>query len=311
MKNVVVKYSLLCVISVIMFVICIFGLSSCSSKDYVNNSYTIDEDFESISIDTETADVVFIKSEDGRCRVECFEHKNMKHSASVSNGTLNIKGVDTRKWHQKIFGGKATSVTVYLPDAAYKSLVLNNDTGDVTIHKDFSFDSIDISASTGNISCFASASGEVNISLSTGNINIENITAGSLSLSCSTGDITVSNVNCLGDVNMSLSTGDLTVSSLNCKNFTADGSTGNKSLNSVIASEKLKVTSSTGDINFNSCDASEIYMESSTGDIKGSFLTEKIIFAETDTGKHDVPKCTTGERCDITTSTGDIKITIG
>ena len=306
----IVKYSLLCVISMIMFVICIFGLSSCSSNNFVNNCYTIDDEFESISLDTEIADVVFAKSEDGKCRVESFEHKNMKHSASVLNGTLNIKDVDTRKWYQKIFGGKATSVTVYLPDAAYKSLVLNNDTGNVTVHKDFSFDSIDISASTGNISCFASASGEVNISLSTGNMKIENIAAGSLNLSCSTGDITVSNVNCSGDVNMSFSTGDLTVSSLNCKNLTADGSTGNKNLNSVIVSEKLKVTTSTGDISFDSCDASEIYMEASTGDIKGSFLTEKIVFAESDTGKVDVPKFTTGGRCEITTSTGDIKITI-
>ena len=50
--------------------------------------------------------------------------------------------------------------------------------------------------------------------------------------------------------------------------------------------------------------------DTDTGDVKGSLLSEKIFIPTTDTGDVDVPKTVTGGRCEITTDTGDIKITV-
>ncbi len=46
------------------------------------------------------------------------------------------------------------------------------------------------------------------------------------------------------------------------------------------------------------------------GDVKGTLLSEKAFFAESDTGDIDVPKTNVGGRCEITTDTGDIQIQI-
>ena len=47
-----------------------------------------------------------------------------------------------------------------------------------------------------------------------------------------------------------------------------------------------------------------------TGNVKGSLLSEKVFIVSTDTGKKQVPNTITGGRCEITTDTGDIIISI-
>jgi hypothetical protein len=42
----------------------------------------------------------------------------------------------------------------------------------------------------------------------------------------------------------------------------------------------------------------------------GTLLSSKVFIIKTDTGDVDVPKSTVGGRCEITTSTGDVEISI-
>ena len=51
-------------------------------------------------------------------------------------------------------------------------------------------------------------------------------------------------------------------------------------------------------------------MITDTGDVRGSLLSEKVFIVNTDTGRKEVPDTITGGRCEITTDTGDVKITI-
>ena len=61
---------------------------------------------------------------------------------------------------------------------------------------------------------------------------------------------------------------------------------------------------------FDACDAAEIYVKTDTGDVTGTLLSDKKFFAESDTGKVSVPKSVTGGRCEISTDTGRIDITV-
>ena len=150
---------------------------------------------------------------------------------------------------------------------------------------------------------FAFGAGAVTIYLPDKNYN-------SLTINVSTGDITVTGVKSVGDVQVNVSTGRTEINGVTCKNFISDGSTGNVVLNNVIATEKFTIKRSTGDIKFQDCDAGEISVKTSTGDVTGSLLSEKVFITDTSTGKVNVPKSTSGGRCEITTSTGDIEIEI-
>ncbi len=285
-----------------------------STVKYETNTYEISEAFDGISMDTDTADIVFVFSDDGKCRVVCHEEENAKHSVTVEDGTLTVELIDEGSVYALIgniglnFG--SPKITVHLPKAEYASLLIHEDTGDIEIPKDFVFKDVDISLSTGDVGFCASASEMIKIKTSTGDIRVENSSAGALDLSVSTGKATVSGVTCEGDVTVGVSTGKAYLTDIKCQNVISSGSTGGISLKNVIAAEKFSIKRSTGDIRFDSADAAEIFVKTDTGDITGSLLSEKVFVVETDTGRIDVPKTVTGGRCEITTNTGDIRIKV-
>ncbi len=290
-----------------------WDFSKLDTSKYETNIHEIIEEFDNISINTNTADIDFVLTENGECRVVCYEQNRLKHGVSVENGTLTVSVVDQRKWYNYIgiFNFKTPKITVYLPENQYGALKIKDNTGKVQLSDDFSFQSIDVDANTGDVNVFASATDILKINVSTGHIRIGNLSAGALQLSSSTGDITVQSVNCTGDVKMNVSTGKINVSGMNCGNITSSGSsTGAVSLKNVIANGTLSLKTGTGDINLSLCDAAELFMETDTGDVEGSLLSEKVFIVKTDTGDVKVPKTVNGGRCEITTDTGDIEITL-
>lgn len=288
-----------------------WNFSKFGTAKYEMNTHTITDTFKNISMDTDTADIKFVLSDDGVCKVVCFEEKNDKHEVSVSNDTLTINRVCTKRWYQHIsINVKTPKVTIYLPETEYGALNIKESTGDIDISKDFTFESIDISLSTGDVKNYASASGLVKIKASTGDIEIENVSANAFDLSVSTGNINVKIAECKGDMSVKVSTGKAKLCDVSCGSITSKGSTGDMTLENVVATGDFNITRSTGDVTFKKCDAAELFVKTDTGDVKGSLLSDKIFFAETDTGSVNVPKSMSGGCCEIKTDTGDIKFEI-
>lgn len=287
---------------------------SLATVEYETNTYEISETFDAISVNTDTADITFVHSEDDSCRVECHEEVNTKYSVIVEDGTLNVDLIEERSAYHFIgyigLNFDSPKITVYLPKDKYDSLDINEDTGDITIPDCFSFDDINIELSTGNVDCYPSASEKIKIITSTGYIDVENLTTDTLDLTTSTGAITVGDVTCENDVTVNVSTGKSYLSNVECNNFVSDGNTGELTLKNVIADEKFLIGRSTGDVKFEFSDADEIYVITDTGDVTGSLLTDKVFVAKTDTGDIDVPNTIDGGRFEVSTNTGDIVISI-
>jgi len=282
-----------------------------STNKFETNEYEIADNFNDITIVTDTADIVFIPSENLNSLVICNEQKNVSHSVKVIDNTLLIEVIDTRKWYEHIgINFNTPKITIYIPKNEYGNLLIKSSTGDIKIPEDFKFTSIDILENTGDIINYASVYETIKIKTSTGNINVGNMFAGMIELSTSTGKVEVINVNSYGDVKINVSTGKTNITDTNCKNVISSGSTGNISLKNVIATEKFSIERSTGDVKFKDCDANDIFVKTDTGNVTGSLLTDKVFFVQTDTGSIDVPKTMSDEKCEITTDTGDIKIIV-
>lgn len=282
-----------------------------STDKYETNRYEISEVFSAISVDTDTAHVRFVPSEDGKCSVSCYEQKNRKHSVSVEDGALVITRVDTRKWYDYIgITFETPTVTVSLPREEYGALSVKVSTGTVDIARDFLFADLDVSGTTSDVTSYASVHGSVKIKTTTGKIRLDGISAGTVDLSVSTGGVTASGLTC-GDLSIRVSTGKTKLSDVSCKSLSSKGSTGDLLLTNVIAEGRFSIQRSTGDVTFEGCDAAEISVKTDTGDVKGSLLSEKIFIIETDTGRKEVPATLSGGKCEITTDTGNVKITIG
>lgn len=282
-----------------------------STVRFETNTHDVTEPFGNISLVTDTADIVFALSNDGKCSVECYEEENAKHSVTVENGTLTVKVNEQKSLYDYIgFYFGSPKITVYLLKAEYSTLSVKDGTGNVEIPKGFTFESADISLNTGDVDFSAAARKEVKIKTSTGNISAKDTSAGDLDFAVATGKITVSGVSCTGDITVGVSTGETDLADVSCKNIISDGTTGRIFLNHVIAENKLSIKRSTGNVKFKGCDAAELYVKTSTGDVTGSLLTDKAFITETGTGKIDVPKTSVGGRCEIRTGTGNIEIKI-
>ena len=288
-----------------------FDLGKLSTVTYVTNTYDVSEKFQNISIDGDTENIKFVFSEEEKCRVVCFEEEYDLHTVGVEDQTLTIEKKDRKGfWWNVSIATESPSITVYLPEKVYKELSIESDTGDVEIPKEFSFDTINVNLDTGDMSCLASAEGDIRVRTDTGHITIADVTASGMLLSSDTGKMELSDVKISGDLEIQEHTGKVVLENVKCRNFTSDGDTGSLVMTNVTASGEFNLERNTGDIEFHGCDAETIYVETDTGDVTGTLLTDKVFITETDTGSVDVPKSVTGGRCEISTDTGDIRIEI-
>ena len=288
-----------------------WDFSKLSTVKYETNTHEVMDRFQSITVDTDTADITFLPAEDGRIQVVCHEPQNAKHALTVADGVLTIRQINEKKWYDYIgFDLGSTKITVYLPKGDYQDLRIRESTGDITIPEDFRFESMDIRLSTGNVTSRASVLGEMKIKTSTGDITVSNIAVEAMDLTVSTGKVHLSKVSCDGDVKIRVSTGKTEITDLSCQSLFSQGNTGDITLKNVIATEKFSIERTTGNVRFDRCDAAELWIQTDTGNVGGTLLSEKVFRCKTDTGRVEVPQTITGGKCEIITDTGDIHLQI-
>jgi len=337
MKKIIITVAIILVVLGIVifggaFALAGFSFKNLATRNYEEVSFDITSEFEGISVDTDTADVIILPSEDGKSRVTAYQHKELPHTAWVDGGVLRVEVNDRRGWYNFInLFTPEENVKVYLPESYYKSLNIEVDTGDVRVPSDFTFGSIKVDSDTGDIRIGASSEGAINLGTDTGDVEITSASAGSLVIEGDTGDVNLDGTAVKADLRIELETGDaylaeVTVEgSLNIENDTGDvdlkrvsakggircdTDTGDVSLVQTITEGALRIETDTGDVELEGADGKEIYITTSTGDVEGSILTEKVFITDSSTGKIRVPSSISGGRCEVRTSTGDIILTI-
>ncbi|MBR5261951.1 MAG: DUF4097 family beta strand repeat protein, partial [Oscillospiraceae bacterium] len=272
---------------------------------------SIDEKFSKINVNTDTAYISFELAKDGQCKVVCDEYAQNKHEVFVDNGTLIVKKPDGIR--EFISFGITTghqNVTVYLPQKSYDKLILSSDTGKVKVPDYLTFDEAEVETDTGYIEFYADVKGNLSIGSDTGRITVQDVNPKNLDVSTCTGAIVLKNILVSGNITITTDTGDTDMTSVKCRGLEMRSDTGDITLAKVIASASANIGTDTGDVYLNGFDANEIFIRTNTGEVMGTILSEKIFFAESDTGDVDVPRTITGGKCEITTDTGDITIDI-
>lgn len=288
-----------------------YNLGALNTSEYVTNEYEVKDGFDKISINADTEDIAFVPSEGKDCKVVCYENTDDLHDVRVESSTLKIGKRKNNNFVVNIgIYTETPTVTVYLPESEYDSVVIDSDTGDVMIPEDFIFGSISVTLDTGDIDISASALEKTALQTDTGKVNLHDMSADSILVNTSTGHNTLNNVTVAKTLEINVSTGKLDFSNVTCADLKSDGTTGRVNLSNVNASGEFRITRSTGSISFDKCDAGSICVETDTGDIEGTLTSDKVFYAQSDTGDVEVPKSTTGGMCEMTTDTGDIRISI-
>ena len=315
MKKLIISSLIFIILGAIIFVgglaMLKWDFKSLSILKYDTHAYEPQGDFTEIFVDTSTAHINFVVSDNGKAIVVSYEKEKANHLVNVENGVLTIKMNDTRKWYHRIeIDFDTAEITVALPKDEYESLKINAGPGKAKIANALTFNSADINLSTGDIYYSCESSGDVKLSATTGDISVKGSAYNSLCMDVTTGDIEIYGINCTEDITLDFSTGEIEMKNVTCKRFFAKGTTGDIEMENVIGSDLFSLETNTGDIELIGCDAAELNLKATTGDIYGSLLSEKIFITDTSTGKVDTPRGTSGGICQITTTTGNIKMTV-
>lgn len=307
-----------------------FSLTALAGGEFKTEEHEISDGFQNISLNTKTGDITLLPSEDGKCRVVCYEREKTGSLVTLLGDTLVVKPNDTRAWYEKMFSFGNAKITLYLPQREYSALTVSGSTGDVKINDGINVKTLTVTQSTGDVVIGKISVGEASVTVSTGDILLNGISSEKdVKATSSTGDITLKNINCGGDIEVKLSTGDAVFTDVFANSIITSASTGDAALTGVKARgditlkrstgvvkltdtvcEKLSVTTDTGDVRLTKSDAKEISIHTDTGDVSGSLLSEKVFITKTGTGRVSVPKTTEGGQCQITTDTGNIRISI-
>ncbi|MBQ3939073.1 MAG: hypothetical protein II724_06965, partial [Clostridia bacterium] len=76
-------------------------LPSSAVAKYETRSFDITEAFTDISVESDTENIRLVPAPDGKCRVEFYNESKKEVSAAVQNGTLTVRSLDPREWHDR------------------------------------------------------------------------------------------------------------------------------------------------------------------------------------------------------------------
>lgn len=295
-KGWIIAASVLVVLGIMLFVGAFavggFNIENLGNTRYETVTEEVSEEFDKIDIKVNAAAIEFLPSEDKQCKVDYSGQEDLQISVEVKDKTLVVQYEETREWYEHIgLFFKEPKITVYLSKVEYDSLSVQSNTGDVKLPKGMTFGSIKIDSETTDVDCSASVKENIDIHVSTGDILLNDMKAGSVNIETTTGDVTMTGIDVGGDIEISTTTGDVL-------------------LGNTVAEKNMMVKCTTGDVGFEKSDAKEITVKTTTGDITGTLLSDKEFITNTSTGDVNVPKNTEGGRCELSTTTGDIGITI-
>lgn len=224
------------------------GDAKLTGNIYMEKTYPVGQTFTKIEIDAGEADIRFSPGKDGNCFVICEEPDKVTYTVTVENGTLKIAVDDRRTWADRLMlFSRTPAVTVCLSEDAYEALRIVSRTGDVSIPEGFTFGSIEVTLSTGDVACNASANGPVTIKTSTGDVACGACANGALRIETSTGDVRLNNCDA-ESIFIKTSTGDVSGTLRSEKVFAAKTSTGDVDVPDTVSGGRCEITTSTGDI---------------------------------------------------------------
>ena len=322
-------------ISIFVCIITNFNPYKNAEVKFDEKVHLIDEKFENIKIDDTMCNIFIIPSEDEECKVVCHDEEKRYHTVEVVNNTLTINSVDSRKWYEEFYFGFTfswndfISLSIYLPEKEYKELYIDTFSGDVDIASSFTFANSEVESTSGDIKCNAKFKGDVKFDSTSGDIDLSNVSANNISACTTSGDIAISDISA-DNISADTTSGEVEISSVNAKDklyadstsgdvnvldskaydIFLESTSGDVDMRNTVSLGDLKIESTSGDIEFYRCDGKSIDLNSVSGDIEGSFLTEKLFITDTTSGEVNVPNCTSDEQCRITTTSGDIEVTI-
>ncbi len=319
----------------IAFAVAGFKFQNLSTEKITTQNFEIKEPFQRISVSSYEYDLNILKSQDEKCRIVYTGNQKQPLVCNVKGKELVIDLHNNKKWYENIGLNfqfalpDDTGIRVYLPEKEYEAINASSYSGGIFIDSGFSFDEANIDTSSGNIKASGmtaekldiqsysgkidiseiSSSDNINIGTQSGAITAENVNANNASIDSYSGKVSLENLIAKGSLSVGTQSGDVELSG-SADSVTVNTFSGRASLENAIAKTSLSVETQSGNVEFNNCDAGKITVDTYSGSVSGTLLSDKIFSTSTYSGSVNVPISSGTEICAITTTSGNINISV-
>lgn len=286
-----------------------FYLNSLDTRNLQARTYTVDEKFSSVKINETSSNIYIQPSKEKTCRVECYEGEKTHYDVRVENGELNITRRDRHNLIE--FGIFAENpLTVYLPENEYGDIDISTASGDVEFGGAFTADRVNVDTASGDVKAGALTCRKLTVNGASADIDLGNVDCEELSVKTASGEIELDDVTAR-ELSARSTSGDIDMRNVHADSLKTTTASGEMELQNVTAGVKMNLESTSGDIGLERCDAGELKISSTSGSVYGSLLTGKTFIAHSTSGDIDIPRTDDGGRCEVSTTSGDIKLFIG
>lgn len=278
-----------------------------STVTYEEKIYEITEDFDSISIDESDCEIIFARSENNICKVECAENENSWHEVGVKDGTLCITAFDKPMAHIGIISSRQPMM-VYLPKDKYDKLTIDSSSGGVNIPEDFTFTDAKVNCTSGSVKFMSNVVSDADINSTSGSVAVSGLTCENLDVSSTSGSVKVGAITAADSISLSATSGSIGASGLNAaNNLTIKNSSGSIVFDKINAGA-LTVSASSGRIEADDVNADGAEFETTSGSVtlNGTRFTGAL-YVEATSGGTSLTD-TIADSMKVTSSSGSIKL---
>jgi len=290
-------------ILLILSIICIvvgLGIAGCGISQSIVNGISLDKEivtqeigdsFENVTVSIPYENVSII-SEGSVAKVSYPKSMQKDLTISSNSGTLNISGfTDWYALFKLNLFWHTSKVTITLPANWKGNVVINGQSGNVSVSGLQRENTVDIKTGSGNL-------------------QVADCTLSSLNLNQNSGNISINTTKILNTLSVQGRSGNLKINSSECKYGNLEISSGNVNLTEFTAEETLIASTHSGNITLTKVDSPSLTLHSDSGNISGTIASEKIFTVSTNSGTVNVPASSGTETCEITTKSGNVNIKI-
>ena len=326
-----------------------FNVSRLAAAECEMKKQVVSEPFDRIIADTADLNVALTLAPDGVCEVEYPEGEAVRVSVQTKDGALIVSQEEFSRFPLHILPAQACfeSVNIRLSARAYSSLAVSTASGDVSVSDDLSFQSArvcttsgcvdfradaeetSLSATSGRVSACGGTIGRTAAETSSGDIRLENVRASSIRAECSSGRAYVLSSACEGDLEISASSGNIQMESaeiggaltlestsgeielqrVQSKTLDFSSTSGSVRARDTCAGDSLHGKTTSGSVSLTNCDAKTVSINCTSGSVHAEMATPKRVFWKSTSGSVSVPEDADGERMDVSTTSGNIRVT--
>lgn len=288
-----------------------YDFSALDTNELEARNYKMDKKFSNINISDSSNTVRILSTKEKTCRVECYESKDTHYDVRVENDTLSVTRRDRHGFINFVgFDFEYHALTVYLPEREYGDIDISTASGDVEFGGAFTADKVDIDTASGDMSVSSLTCKKLTANGASADIELGSVDCEELSLKTVSGEIELDNITAR-ELSAGSTSGDIDLRNVRADSLKTTTTSGEMELENVLVDGRMSLESTSGDIGLERCDAYELKISSTSGSVYGSLLTGKTFIAHSTSGDIDIPRTDDDGRCEVSTTSGDIKLFIG